>query len=65
MSKGLGKGLGALMGDFMEEPTQKSPYQMLPLHKVEPNPNQPQHKGTYSAITQLNLENVMLSTRSQ
>ena len=41
MSKGLGKGLGALMGDFMEEPTQKSPYQMLPLHKVEPNPNQP------------------------
>ncbi len=41
MSKGLGKGLGALMGDFMEEPVQKSPYQMLPLHKVEPNPNQP------------------------
>ena len=41
MSKGLGKGLGALMGDFMEEPTEKSPYQMLPLHKVEPNPNQP------------------------
>jgi len=41
MSKGLGKGLGALMGDFMEEPTQKSPYQMLPLHKVEPNPHQP------------------------
>ena len=41
MSKGLGKGLGALMGDFMEEPAQKSPYQMLPLHKVEPNPNQP------------------------
>ena len=41
MAKGLGKGLGALMGDFMEESTQKSPYQMLPLHKVEPNPNQP------------------------
>ena len=41
MAKGLGKGLGALMGDFMEEPIQKSPYQMLPLHKVEPNPNQP------------------------
>ena len=29
------------MGDFMEESTQKSPYQMLPIHKVEPNPNQP------------------------
>ena len=41
MAKGLGKGLGALMGDFMEESTAKSPYQMLPLHKVEPNPNQP------------------------
>ena len=41
MAKGLGKGLGALMGELMEESTQKSPYQMLPLHKVEPNPNQP------------------------
>ena len=41
MAKGLGKGLGALMGDFMEEPAAKSPYQMLPLHKVEPNPGQP------------------------
>ena len=39
--KGLGKGLGALMGDFMDEPVSKSPYQMLPLHKVEPNANQP------------------------
>ena len=41
MAKGLGKGLGALMGDIMDEPAQKSPYQLLPLHKVEPNPNQP------------------------
>ena len=41
MAKGLGKGLGALMGDIMEESSVKSPYQMLPLHKVEPNPNQP------------------------
>jgi len=44
MAKGLGKGLGALMGDFTEEPIQKSPYQMLPLHKVEPNPNQPRRE---------------------
>ena len=44
MAKGLGKGLGALMGDFMEEPVSKSPYQMLPLHKVEPNPNQPRRE---------------------
>ena len=42
MAKGLGKGLGALMGDFaVETPTGKSPYQMLPIHKVEPNPDQP------------------------
>ena len=42
MAKGLGKGLGALMGDFtMEAPTSKSPYQLLPIHKVEPNPDQP------------------------
>ena len=40
-AKGLGKGLGALMGDFMEESTGKSPYQLLPIHKVEPNPDQP------------------------
>ena len=42
MAKGLGKGLGALMGDFATEaPVSKSPYQMLPIHKVEPNPSQP------------------------
>ena len=39
--KGLGKGLGALMGDFLDEPAVKSPYQLLPIHKVEPNANQP------------------------
>ena len=42
MAKGLGKGLGALMGDFaVETPAGNSPYQMLPIHKVEPNPDQP------------------------
>ena len=42
MAKGLGKGLGALMGDLtVETPAGKSPYQMLPIHKVEPNPDQP------------------------
>ena len=41
-AKGLGRGFGALMGDLTaEEPASKSPYQLLPLHKVEPNPNQP------------------------
>lgn len=39
--KGLGKGLGALLGDFTEEAQEKSAYQLLPIYKVEPNPEQP------------------------
>ncbi len=39
--KGLGRGLGALLGDFVEEPVEKSAYRMLPIYKVEPNPAQP------------------------
>ena len=40
--KGLGKGLGAIFEGFDEvSPSASSPYQMLPLHKVEPNPDQP------------------------
>jgi len=40
-NKGLGRGLGALLGDFSEEAEQSSPYQLLPIYKVEPNPGQP------------------------
>ena len=39
--KGLGKGLGALLGDFERETPDKTPWRLLPLHKVEPNPGQP------------------------
>ena len=41
--KGLGKGLGALIGDYVmeESVSSKSPYQLLPVYKIEPNPNQP------------------------
>ena len=39
--KGLGRGLGALLGDFSEETNEKSAYQMLPIYRVEPNPDQP------------------------
>ena len=41
--KGLGKGMGALLGDdFTNDiPAANSPYQQLPIHKVEPNPGQP------------------------
>ena len=39
--KGLGKGLGALLGDFERETPEKTPWRMLPIYKVEPNPGQP------------------------
>ena len=42
--KGLGKGLGALLGDFEETTTESSPYRMLPIYKVEPNPDQPRQE---------------------
>ena len=42
-NKGLGKGLGALLGDFTEEPVSDSAYRLLPIYKVEPNPDQPRH----------------------
>ena len=52
--KGLGKGLGALMGDFLEEaPSEKSPYQLLPIYKVEPNPGQPRQDFDEVELTAL------------
>ena len=39
--KGLGRGLGALLGDFDQDAAEDSAYKLLPLHRVEPNPNQP------------------------
>lgn len=38
--RGLGRGLGALIDDFSTQPTQDA-VTLLPLQKVEPNPNQP------------------------
>ena len=39
--KGLGRGLGALLGDFQDPVQENSAYQLLPIHKIEPNPDQP------------------------
>ena len=39
--KGLGRGLGALLGDFEENVSENSPYQLLPIHRVEPKADQP------------------------
>lgn len=40
--KGLGRGLGALIGDF-SSPGETEAITKLPLQRVEPNPNQPRH----------------------
>ncbi len=40
-SKGLNRGLGALLGDFSEPAAENSAYRLLPLQKIEPNPDQP------------------------
>lgn len=42
------------MGDFMDEsPASKSPYQLLPIHKVEPNPDQPRQDFDEEALQAL------------
>ncbi len=53
VQKGLGKGLGALFEDSFEEPAEKSPYQLLPLHKVEPNRSQPRQDFDEEALEAL------------
>ena len=40
-NKGLGRGLGALLGDFDDVSAENSPYKLLPIHKVEPKADQP------------------------
>jgi len=51
--KGLGRGLGALLGDFEDISVEKSPYQLLPIHKVEPNPDQPRQDFDEEELQQL------------
>ena len=40
-SKGMGKGLGALIMDVVDTPVENTPYRLLPIQKVENNRNQP------------------------
>ena len=51
--KGLGKGLGALLGDFGDEPQENSAYKMLPVYKVEPNPDQPRQNFDDEELAEL------------
>ncbi len=59
VQKGLGKGLGALFGDIVEEPRENSPYQLLPIHKIEPNKGQPRQD-----FDQVELESLADSIRT-
>ncbi len=52
-NKGLGKGLGALLGDYDEPTIQDTPYKLLPIHKVEPNKNQPRQDFDEEELTAL------------
>lgn len=52
--KGLGKGLGALLGDFdTEQPKEQSPYRLLPIYKIEPDSNQPRQDFDDEALQEL------------
>ena len=52
-AKGLGRGLGALLMDVPVENGEKSPYQLLPIYKVEPNPDQPRQDFDEEALQNL------------
>ena len=53
VQKGMGRGLGALLGDSLEDSASKSPYQLLPIYKVEPNPDQPRQDFDEEALQAL------------
>ena len=53
VQRGLGRGLGALLGETaMQEQTQTG-VQTLPLQKIEPNPDQPRHIFNEEALAEL------------
>ena len=51
--KGLNKGLGALLGDYTDPIADNSPYKILPIQKIEPNPDQPRQDFDEEALEAL------------
>ena len=49
--RGLGKGLGALLGESAMQPAPEGGALMLALQKVEPNPDQPRRLPMPSGST--------------
>ena len=59
-NKGLGKGLGALLGDFQEAVPEESNYRTVQLHRIEPNPDQP--RKDFDEVELQALADVILET---
>ena len=53
MAKGLGKGLGALLGDFASPAQESGGIRLVPIQRVEPNPNQPRSHFDSEALQAL------------
>lgn len=53
VQKGLGRGLGALIGDFNDEIKENTPYKLLQIHKIEPNRSQPRQDFDEEALQAL------------
>lgn len=53
MAKGLGKGLGALLGDFDAPEDNRGRVQQVPIYRVEPNPDQPRRSFDEEALQAL------------
>ena len=51
--RGLGKGLGALLGESAMQPAPEGGALLLPLQKVEPNPDQPRRHFDEAALQEL------------
>ena len=51
--KGLGRGLGALLGDFQEPVPERSNFRTVQLHRIEPNPDQPRKDFDEEALQEL------------
>ena len=53
VQKGLGRGMGALLGDPIDTPENSSGFQKIPLHRIEPNPDQPRREFDEAALASL------------
>lgn len=53
VQKGLGKGLGALLGESSLQPEPQEGAKLLPLRKIEPNPDQPRRSFEENALQEL------------